>query len=871
MTTTNININNIKPKDNNQKYSTEEVTLGHPTKFSSSIEAKPSIINASIDWEGKKLFVEVGRLAKQATGSVFVSYGKTSLLIAVTASRSDPIEENASPLAGLALIVNFLSKSYATGEIPAGFFKREGKSTERDTLASRVIDRAIRPLIPENIINEINIVCKLLTYDRLAMPEIPALVGASIALYAAGIPFQEPVVGVNVGFDGHSYKYNPALAETAQEFSMLDLFVACTESSIIMVEAEAKEIVEEKILKAIEGASNTAKPIINFIKDFQKTIHINKNIDYYSHNNEALKENIDKKFRASFQEIYNGNYNLKNERHKKLSFIYKDILREFQPKYPLSEIKHYSKELERNLVRTKYLKDGIRIDSREPGTIRDIDIKIDYLPITHGSALFTRGGTQALVVATLGSYQDEQIVDDIDGERREGALLHYNFLPYAVGEVGQLKPPGRREIGHGRLAFKAIKNLLPSKENFAYTIRLVAEILESDGSSSMATVCGASLALMDTGVPLKKHIAGIAMGLVKEGSQYVILSDISGDEDALGDMDFKVAGTTDGITALQMDIKTDGINIQICQDALKQALEGRLHILEKMNEAVNHSNIEVKDSAPKIVCYKVPKEIVHKIIGAGGKTIKGICEENSVKIDIDAQHNLYITAEGRGNLLKARAQIDKIINVSPLKVGTIYEGTIVSIVDFGLFIELGNTSQQGLLHVSEVKKDRTKNLRSLFNEGDKITVKIKEITSDDKIRLTLQDSFNNNIDSNNSSSSSSNSNSSRSSSESEDSNSSSASEGYRARPNRSYRNRETPSYKKSNRYSENNNSNSQNSDKNNSTSDNKEDRSSTTNSSSFESNIDSSNSSSHSDSSNNISDSSSSSNSAKFTPRKKFF
>ncbi|ABD46123.1 polyribonucleotide nucleotidyltransferase [Neorickettsia sennetsu] len=697
------------------------------------------IKESSMEWEGKSLHIKTGEVARQAAGAACVSYGGTVVLAVVTLQKDTAASKKTSDLSGLALVTNFLAKSYALGRIPNGFFKREGKLSEREVLASRVVDRAVRPLIEENLVNEVNIVCKLLAHgNRKVLPEIPALIAASAALQLSGIPFSGPVIGVDVDMRGSEVTCN----EIRETEGGLELFVACTEESVVMVEAEASEASEEEVVNALSEALKSAKPVFSFINEFVKSVTTVKPIGVL-YDNKELCEKVRAACSGQLESVYNERISSKEKRHNKLGQIYTDTFAQLSDDgYAESEVLFFIKKLEKEIVRKNVLEEGIRPDGRSLTEIRPISIALDYLPGTHGSALFTRGGTQSLVVATLGSYQDEQVMDDIDGERRESVLLHYNFLPYAVGEVGALRAPGRREIGHGRLALKAVKAVLPGKEVFPYTLRLVSEITESDGSSSMATVCGSSLALMDTGVPITKHVAGIAMGLITDGVRSAVLSDISGDEDMLGDMDFKVAGTRNGIVALQMDMKVRGISIATIRDALNQALAGRLHILEKMEHVIAKPRESLKDSAPKILCYKIDKDVVHKVIGSGGKTIRGISSDTSAKIDIDQNNYVYIMADTEEALMEAKTRVDMASgasdsNVPQLKIGELYDGKIVSVVDFGLFVVLPN-KQEGLVHISEISKNRVNDIRADYTEGQAVTVRIKDIGSDGKIKLTMR-------------------------------------------------------------------------------------------------------------------------------------
>ena len=692
-----------------------------------------NITESTIEWEGKALTLKTGHIGRQAS-AVCASYGETVILAAVTTKRIEEGDTSQEGFSGLCLITNFLAKSYATGKIPNGFTKREGKLSEREVLASRIVDRAIRPLIDQNLVNEVNIVCKLLAHDGKTMPEVPALVAASAALKISGAPFKSPVVGLAFDLDKEG---NHHINKSAEEPD-LSLFVACTNDSVVMVEADAKEASEDTVCDAFDHLLESAKPVVKFVEDFAGSVDSTSQNSFLFNKDEENTEVIKKGFAEEIKSIYNQEIKSKEARHTKLRELHRKIYSDLEPKgLYRSDIKRCIKKVENSVARSKIIEEEKRIDGRAPSDIREIHIDLDYLRGTHGSAVFTRGGTQSLAVVTLGSHHDEQIVDDLDGERRESVLLHYNFLPYAVGEVGPLRAPGRRETGHGRLALKAIKNILPSKKDFPYTVRIVSEITESDGSSSMATVCGASLALMETGVPIKKHIAGVAMGLVHTKEKYVVLTDISGDEDSLGDMDFKVAGTEDGITALQMDIKTDGISMDVIKDALSEALKARLHILKKMQESIGEHRKSLKDSAPKMLSYEIPAESVPKVIGSGGKTIRSLCEENSCKIDIDAKNFVHIVADTYENLLSVQSRINSISGAMSPKPGETYKGKVVGVADFGFFVSLP-TGYDGLVHISEIQKGRVEDIYAMHEEGDEITVRVKEIARDSKIRLTMR-------------------------------------------------------------------------------------------------------------------------------------
>jgi len=698
----------------------------------------PNIITSAMEWNGRNLSIEVGKIARKASSAI-VKYGKTTMLVAVTASK---IAGMFAGEGGAALMVNFASRYYATGSIPGGFFKRESKPSEREILASRIIDRSLRPLISADLLNEINVNCTLLSYESGCMPEVPALIGASVALMNMKVPFSGPVVGINTHIINNEIVFAPHTSEISN--SILDLFISCTKSSVVMLEAEAKEVSEDNMNHAIQAGYSNIEPILEFVNDFVNKCSSNDDeghqpVEWLFNKNEALKKQIAERCATKLRGIYSQQLP-KAKRMATIQELYQPILAELvEAGFEETAVKYGFKSIESDTVRDIILKDNVRIDGRSNTEIRKIESEVNILDQVHGSALFTRGGTQSLAVVTLGSFQDGQAVDDFDGERKEHFMLHYNFPAYSVGEIGLAKPPGRREIGHGRLALKAISAVLPEKDVFPYTMRVVSEITESDGSSSMATVCATSLAMMDTGIPITKPVAGIAMGLIQEGEQSVILSDILGDEDSLGDMDFKVAGTEDGITALQLDIKIDGISHNAIQGILQQALAGRLHILDCMKQTINTSNESLRDHVSKIVTFKVPKESVQKIIGSGGKNIKAISEEHSVKIDIDPSCKIYIMGQMQSDVLNAKQAIDLLVSSMPInpEEGKVYDGIVVSIVEFGAFVEVKGISQ-GLLHISEIAPKRLEDVREVLNEGDKVKVIIKAIDRDNKIKFSMK-------------------------------------------------------------------------------------------------------------------------------------
>ncbi|ABD45222.1 polyribonucleotide nucleotidyltransferase [Ehrlichia chaffeensis str. Heartland] len=676
-----------------------------------------NLIRRSAEWGGKTLVLESGKIARQASGAVMVSYaGTTVLATVVTGKTKEPVDF-------LPLTVQFVAKSYAVGKIPGGFLKREGKPSDRETLISRLIDRSIRPLFPAGFYDEISIVCNLLSYDTVTPPEVTALVGATAALSISGVPFNGLVVGARVGYLPSEGKY--LLNASADEMlcSSLDLFLSGNEDSVLMVESEASELSESQMLGAITFGHQHCQEVINLIKEFSHESGQTP-IDFIPHDISSLVSDIESSYKEDFSLAYSNT--IKKERVLKLEELRGKVLSEVADKYSAGDVECSDQDIvtalktfERSLVRSKIIDTSSRIDGRAFDEIRDIEIEVDVLPKAHGSALFTRGNTQALVVTALGTPQDEQIVDDLDGDRRENFLLHYNFPPYAVGESAALRAPGRREIGHGKLAWRAIRYVLPEKSDFPYTIRVVSEITESDGSSSMATVCGASLALMDTGVPIKSPVAGIAMGLIKEDDRFIILSDILGDEDHLGDMDFKVAGTAEGVTALQMDMKISGIDIDIIEKALLQAKDGRMHILSKMNAVIQESRNRIKNHAPRIESIFINKDKIRNVIGSGGKNIRDICEKTGAKIEIIQDGTVMIYAVNNEAVEYAKSMIMDI--VTEPEIGKVFEGTVVEIMKFGAFVSfLGG--KKGLVHISEIRNEHISSVGSVISLNDKVKV-----------------------------------------------------------------------------------------------------------------------------------------------------
>ncbi len=681
-----------------------------------------------MEWAGKTLILETGKVARQADGAVVASYGDTVVLATVVGAKSAKPGQDFFPLT-----VNYQEKFYAAGRIPGGFFKREGRPTEKETLVSRLIDRPIRPLFPEGFRNEVQVVVTVLSHDLENDPDVLALVAASAALTISGIPFFGPVGGARVGYINGEYVLNPTTSE--REESKLDLMVAGTTEGVLMVESEASELSEEIMLGAVTFGHAGFQPVIQAIIELAE--HSAKEpwtLPEVSEETKTLTARVDALARDALRAAYTET--VKQVRQEKISAAKKAAQAALTAEGLDAEAaKGLFKELEADIVRNNILDTGLRIDGRDTKTVRPILAEVGVLPRTHGSALFTRGETQALVVATLGTAQDEQVIDAIEGEFKEHFMLNYNFPPYSVGETGRMGSPGRREIGHGKLAWRAVHPLLPTKEQFPYTLRVVSEITESNGSSSMATVCGTSLSLMDAGVPLKSPVAGIAMGLIKEDRGFAVLSDILGDEDHLGDMDFKVAGTEGGITALQMDIKITSITPEIMKIALEQAKHGRMHILGEMAKALTGNRDAVSANAPKIVTIQVPKDKIRDVIGTGGKVIREIVEQTGAKIDIDDSGAVKVSASDDK---KIQAAIDKIRGiVAEPEMGTIYTGKVVKTADFGAFVNfLG--AKDGLVHISELAQGRVAKTTDVVKQGDVVKVKVIGFDDRGKVKLSMR-------------------------------------------------------------------------------------------------------------------------------------
>jgi polyribonucleotide nucleotidyltransferase len=681
-----------------------------------------------LDWGGRKLVLETGKIARQADGAVLASYGDTVVLCTVVGVKTAKPGQDFFPLT-----VNYQEKTFAAGKIPGGFFKREGRPSEKETLVSRLIDRPIRPLFPDGFRNEVQVVATVLSHDLENDPDVVAMVGCSAALTLSGIPFFGPVAGARVGFVEGDYVLNPTAEQMKN--STLDLVVAGTAEGVLMVESEAQELSEQVMLGAVTFGHRHFQPVIEAIIALAE--HAAKEpwaLPEPSDAERAVTARIDTLARAGIAEAYQER--AKQLRHEKVGAVRKSAMETLTAEGLSTEIaKSVFKDLEADIVRNAILDTGIRIDGRDTRTVRPIVAEVGVLPRAHGSALFTRGETQALCVATLGTGQDEQVIDALEGEYRQHFMLHYNFPPYSVGEAGRMGSPGRREIGHGKLAWRAVHPLLPQKADFPYTLRIVSEITESNGSSSMATVCGTSLALMDAGVPLKRPVAGIAMGLIKEDRGYAVLSDILGDEDHLGDMDFKVAGTEQGVTSLQMDIKITSITPEIMEVALGQAREGRLHILGEMARALTSNRDSVAATAPRITTISVPKDKIREIIGTGGKIIRQIVEETGCKIDIEDDGTIKISSTEQARTDHAIGWIRGI--VAEPEIGVIYTGKVVKTADFGAFVNfLG--SRDGLVHVSELTAGRVNKTTDVVNVGDSVKVKVIGFDDRGKVKLSMR-------------------------------------------------------------------------------------------------------------------------------------
>ncbi|MAS58349.1 MAG: polyribonucleotide nucleotidyltransferase [Gammaproteobacteria bacterium] len=678
-----------------------------------------------------EIILETGKVARQATGAVLATSGNTQVLATVVVGKPPGEHQDFFPLT-----VNYLEKTYATGKIPGGFFKREGRPTEKETLTSRLIDRPLRPLFDDDFLYEVQVICTVLSSDKDEDPDILSFIAASAALAISGLPFNGPLGAARVGFIEGKYVINPKRSEL--EISYLDMVIAGSDSAVIMVESEAKELSEDQMLGGILFAHQEMQGVIKAIKEMAS--------DIGKPSFEYEPKTLDTNLVTSIQEKYLDNISKaylienKQERVLALATIKDDILEKMLPKGEDSEITESDlldslKKVEKSFVRTKLINGEPRIDGRDLDQVRQIFVEVGPLINTHGSALFTRGETQSIATVTLGSPKQAQIIDALEGEFKDQFMLHYNFPPYSVGEASFLAGPKRREIGHGKLARRALEAVLPDPEKFPYTVRVVSEITESNGSSSMATVCASSLALMDAGVPIPAAVAGVAMGLVKEKENFAVITDILGDEDHLGDMDFKVAGTSEGITALQMDIKIDGITEEIFEEALKKAAIARSHILDKMNEVLPKAREELSQKAPQALMIEIDPKKIREVIGKGGETIRSITEESKAQIDVDDSGKIAIYGETLESRDAALERI-KAITAEP-EVNKIYTGSVVNIMDFGAFVNI-MPGKDGLVHISEISEERVEKVSDFFVEGEEVKVKVLEVDRQGKIRLTMK-------------------------------------------------------------------------------------------------------------------------------------
>ncbi len=693
------------------------------------------VIKKEIVWGNDKLTIETGRIARQSDGAVLVTMNETTVLATVVAHKKAKEGIDFMPLT-----VHYKEMTYAAGKIPGGFFKREGRPSEKEVLTSRLIDRPFRPNFSDGFYHETQVICTLLSHDLNTQPDIVALIAVSAAIAISGVPVESTLAAARVGYVNNEFVLNPKSGEEIQN-SALDLIVAGSKDSVLMVESEAKELSEQIMLDAIAFGQKSYAPIIDMINEFASECS-KKQISFTNFmENEPLYEEVSKLVKEELASAYN--IKAKQERRTRLEEIRSDIHLKLESReLPAIQIDYCLKKIEKEIVRKDIMiASQLRIDGRKFDEIRDILAEVQVLPRVHGSCLFTRGETQALAVTTLGTGEDSQLIDALEGEYKERFMLHYNFPPYSVGEATPLRATSRREIGHGKLAWRALSAVMPSKEEFPYTVRVVSEITESNGSSSMATVCAGVIAMLDAGVPLKSSVAGIAMGLILENKDFIVLSDISGDEDHLGDMDFKVAGTLEGITALQMDIKVKGITHTIMTKALAQAKDGREHILAKMAECLDHKREEVSVHAPTLTTIKIATDKIRDIIGSGGKVIKGICEASEAKIEIEDDGTIRISSRSVESKDKALAMIAEIIQEP--EIGKTYEGKVVKIVEFGAFVNFFG-KKEGLLHISEIANESVKKVTDFIQEGQVIKVKLLGIDNKGKVKLSMKALLNGN-------------------------------------------------------------------------------------------------------------------------------
>ncbi len=689
----------------------------------------PKIVK-SLQYGQHTVTLETGEIANQASGAVLASMGETVVLATVVAAKESRPGQDFFPLT-----VDYQEKTFAAGRIPGGFFKREGRPSEKEILTSRLIDRPIRPLFPDGFTNEVQIVATVLSLDPEIDPDIVSMIGASAALTLSGVPFNGPIGASRVGYKDGQYLLNPTATELKE--SQLDLVVAGTEKAVIMVESQANELSEEVMLDAVMFGHTQMQQIIQGIHALAEEVGVTQWSWQPATDDTALRESV----RAASEADITAAYQVaeKKARQDRLSEIRDQLVVRLASDDTSDEaetkLKSTIKEIEKSVVRKRILEGEPRIDGRDTRTVRPINIRVGVLPRTHGSALFTRGETQALVISTLGTGRDAQIIDALEGERKDPFMLHYNFPPYSVGETGRLGSPKRREIGHGRLARRSVAAVLPDMTEYPYVIRVVSEITESNGSSSMATVCGTSLSLMDAGVKIKAPVAGVAMGLIKEGKRFAVLTDILGDEDHLGDMDFKVAGTNGGVTALQMDIKIEGITREIMRVALDQAKEARLHVLKAMNAVISEPRSELSEYAPRVISMKINPDRIRDVIGKGGTTIRAICEETNTTIDIADDGTVTIWSVDNAAAQEARRRVEQL--TADVEVGMIYEGRVAKLMDFGAFVTIF-PGKDGLVHISQISEERVENVSDKLKEGDSVRVKVLEVDKQGRIRLSMK-------------------------------------------------------------------------------------------------------------------------------------
>ena len=688
-----------------------------------------TVIKKSFQFGEHKVTIETGEIARQASGAVLVNMADTVVLVTAVVVKGGEVKDF------FPMTVNYQERTYAAGKIPGSFFKREGRPSENETLTSRLIDRPLRPLFPKGFNNEVQIIATVVSLNNEVNPDIPALIGASAALAISGAPFMGPIGAARIGYKDGKYLLNPSY--TVLKTSDLDLVVAGTQDAVLMVESEARELSEAVMLGAVVFGQEQFQVVIKAIKELAAEVNAPAFAWNEPKSNDELKKTVADAMTAAVTKGYQISEKL--DRYAAIDKIRDEAVAKFavadKAGWSADDVKAAFGKLEKNIVRSRILAGDKRIDGRTLDQVRKITVRTGVLPRTHGSALFTRGETQALVVTTLGTGRDAQTIDALEGERRDTFMLHYNFPPYSVGEAGRVGTPGRREIGHGRLAKRGVIAVMPNEKDFPYSIRVVSEITESNGSSSMASVCGTSLALMDAGVPIKAAVAGIAMGLVKEGDKYSVLSDILGDEDHLGDMDFKVAGTANGISALQMDIKITGITKEIMAKALEQAKAGRLFILGEMNKVLSTTKTEMSHYAPRYLTMKINPEKIRDVIGKGGVVIKSITEETGVTIDIDDDGNVKIASSDFAAAETAKTRIEQI--TADAEVGRVYNGTVIKIMDFGAFVRI-LPGKEGLVHISQICEERVESVGDKLSEGDEVKVKVLEIDRQGRIRLSMK-------------------------------------------------------------------------------------------------------------------------------------